>query len=36
MNAGPSGLVIVVPVTSTRRELPSHVEIGSISIERLV
>lgn len=27
MNAGPSGLVIVVPLTSRRRNLPSHVEI---------
>ena len=27
MNAGPSGLVIVVPLTSRRRDLPSHVEI---------
>ena len=27
MNAGPSGLVIVVPLTSTQRDLPSHVEI---------
>ena len=27
MNDGRSGLIIVVPVTSTRRELPSHVEL---------
>lgn len=27
VNDGPSGLVIVVPVTSTRRGLPSHVEL---------
>lgn len=27
MNDGPSGLVIVVPVTSTRRDLPSHIEL---------
>lgn len=27
MNGGPSGLVIVVPLTSTQRDLPSHVEI---------
>lgn len=27
MNDGPAGLVIVVPVTSTRRGLPSHVEL---------
>jgi mRNA interferase MazF len=27
MNEGPSGLVIVVPVTSTPRGLPSHVEL---------
>jgi mRNA-degrading endonuclease toxin of MazEF toxin-antitoxin module len=25
MNDGPSGLVIVVPITSTRRYLPSHI-----------
>ena len=31
MNAGPSGLAIVVPITSTRRDLPSHVEIGPAS-----
>lgn len=29
MNEGPSALVIVVPVTSTRRDLPSHVELDS-------
>lgn len=27
MNDGPSGLVIVVPITTVRRGLPSHVEI---------
>ncbi len=27
MNDGPSGLVIVVPITSTRRNLPTHVEL---------
>lgn len=27
MNDGPSGLVIVIPVTSTRRGLPSHIEL---------
>ena len=27
MNTGPSGLAIVVPMTSRRRDLPSHVEI---------
>lgn len=27
MNDGPSGLVVVVPVTSTRRGLPSHIEL---------
>ena len=27
LNDGPSGLVIVVPVTSTRRRLPSHIEL---------
>jgi mRNA interferase MazF len=31
MNTGPSGLVIVVPITSTRRDLPSHVEIDPTS-----
>jgi mRNA interferase MazF len=29
VNDGPSGLVIVVPLTSTRRELPSHIELDS-------
>lgn len=28
MNEGPAGVVLVVPVTPTRRDLPSHVEIG--------
>jgi mRNA interferase MazF len=27
LNDGPSGLVIVVPITSARRGLPSHIEI---------
>lgn len=27
VNEGPSGLVIVVPVTSARRRLPSHIEL---------
>lgn len=27
LNEGPAGIVIVVPVTSTRRDLPSHIEI---------
>lgn len=27
MNDGPSGLVIVAPVTSRRRDLPSHIEL---------
>lgn len=27
LNEGPSGVVLVVPVTSVRRDLPSHVEI---------
>lgn len=27
MNEGPSGLVIVVPVTTAQRGLPSHIEI---------
>jgi mRNA interferase MazF len=31
MNDGPSGLVIVLPITSTRRELPSHVELDDLT-----
>ena len=27
LNEGPAGVVLVVPLTSARRELPSHVEI---------
>lgn len=27
LNEGPSGVLLVVPLTSTRRDLPSHVEI---------
>lgn len=27
MNEGPSGLVIVIPITTTRRDLPSHIEL---------
>lgn len=27
LNEGPSGVVIVVPITTARRDLPSHVEI---------
>jgi mRNA interferase MazF len=27
LNEGPAGVVLVVPVTSARRDLPSHVEI---------
>jgi mRNA interferase MazF len=27
LNEGPSGVVVVIPLTSTRRGLPSHVEI---------
>jgi len=27
LNDGPAGVLLVVPVTSTRRDLPSHVEI---------
>lgn len=27
LNEGPAGVVFVVPITSTRRDLPSHVEI---------
>ena len=27
MNRGPAGLIIVIPVTTTRRGLPSHIEI---------
>lgn len=29
MNEGPSGMVIVVPCTTRRRELPSHVELDA-------
>ena len=29
LNEGPAGVVMVVPVTSRRRDLPSHVEIDS-------
>jgi mRNA interferase MazF len=27
LNEGPAGVILVVPLTSTRRELPSHIEI---------
>ena len=27
LNEGPAGVVIVVPLTTTRRELPSHIEV---------
>jgi mRNA interferase MazF len=27
LNEGPAGVILVVPVTSARRDLPSHVEI---------
>ncbi len=27
LNEGPAGVLLVVPITSTRRDLPSHVEI---------
>lgn len=27
LNEGPAGVVLVVPVTSARRDLPSHIEI---------
>lgn len=27
LNEGPAGVVVVVPTTSTRRDLPSHIEI---------
>lgn len=29
LNDGPAGVLLVVPLTSTRREVPSHVEIES-------
>ena len=29
LNEGPAGVVIVVPITTTRRGLPSHVEIDA-------
>jgi len=35
MNASRAGLVIVVPVTSTRRNLPSHVEIEADNVSGL-
>jgi len=31
LNDGPSGLVIVVPITSTRRGLPTHIELDEAS-----
>ena len=31
LNTGPAGVVIVVPLTTTYRDLPSHVEIDSDS-----
>lgn len=31
VNDGPSGLVIVVPVTSTHRQMPSHIELDDPS-----
>ena len=31
LNDGPSGLVIVIPITSTRRALPSHIELDDRS-----
>ena len=27
LNEGPAGVILVVPVTSARRDLPSHIEI---------
>lgn len=27
LNSGPAGVVIIVPVTTTRRGLPSHIEV---------
>ena len=27
LNEGPSGIVIVVPMTASRRDLPSHIEV---------
>ena len=37
MNDGPSGLVIVVPVTTARRGLPSHIELddGSTGLDEV-
>jgi len=37
LNEGPAGVVLVVPVTSTRRDLPSHVEIepGESGLDQL-
>jgi mRNA interferase MazF len=36
LNEGPAGVLLVVPVTSTRRDLPSHVEIqpGESGLDR--
>lgn len=31
LNDGPSGLVVVLPVTTSRRELPSHVELDDVA-----
>lgn len=31
LNEGPAGVVLVVPLTSTGRDLPSHVEIDAAS-----
>ena len=29
LNEGPAGVIVVIPVTSARRDLPSHIEIES-------
>ena len=29
LNEGPAGIIIVVPITSTRRDLPSHIELDA-------
>lgn len=33
LNEGPAGVVIVVPLTTSRRGLPSHIEIDDASLD---
>ncbi len=30
LNEGPAGVLVVVPITSTKRDLPSHIEIDDV------